>query len=243
MRGIAWGQAVIGMAAALYFGHSSAPAQPADAPEQPTILLFSGTDLWRHGGSVHGGLLWSPEGLDHEGFTFKLLSGAGVYRFHSGALGTDITARQSTTFALPGWRFIHENVQVTVFAGLDVQDHRLAPDDISARLRGQLVGVRSGFDFWYEPGPTSMLAADASASTIGRSYSARLAYGWRFLESLYLGPEVHALGSDNYRQFRAGFHATGLRTGPVEWAASTGWTGDSDHRGSLYARLSILTRR
>jgi hypothetical protein len=243
MRGVACIRAVIGMAAALYFRHWSASARAADAPEQPTLLLFSGTDLWRHGGSVHGGLLWSPAGLDHEGFTFKLLSAAGVYRFHSGSLATDITARQFTAFALPGWRFIHENMQVTAFAGLDVQDHRLSPDDVSARLRGRLIGARSGFDFWYEPSPTSMFAADASASTIGRSYSARLAYGWRFLESLYLGPEIHALGSDNYRQFRVGFHATGLRTGPVEWAASTGWAGDSDHRGSLYARLGILTRR
>jgi hypothetical protein len=199
MGGLAPISSIVVWAAAMFVGIRGASAQAEIPPEPPTILLFSGTDLWRHGGSVHGGLLWSPEGLDHEGFTFKLLSGAGVYRFHSGALGTEITARQFTAFALPGWRFIHENAQVTAFAGLDVQDHRLTPDDISARLRGRLVGVRSGFDFWYEPSPTDMLAADASASTIGRSYSARLAYGWRFLESLYLGPEIHALGSDNYR--------------------------------------------
>lgn len=242
MRGLAYIRAIIGMAAAMYLGVGRAPAQ-ADASEQPTFLLFSGTDLWRHGGFVYGGLLWSPEGLDRDGFTLKLLSGAGTYRFHSGALATDVTARQFTGFALPGWRFILENAQITVFAGLDVQDHRLSPDDVSARLRGRLTGPRSGFDFWYEPSPADMMAADASVSTIGRSYSARLAYGWRFLESLYVGPEVYALGSDNYRQYRAGFHVTGLRTGPVEWAASTGWAGDSDRRGSLYARLGILTRR
>lgn len=88
-----------------------------------------------------------------------------------------------------------------------------------------------------------MFAGDASFSTIGHSHSARLACGWRIFESFYVGPEMRALGSDNYRQYRAGMHVTGLRTGSIEWTASTGWAADSDHRGSLYARLGILTRR
>jgi hypothetical protein len=231
------------MAAISLSGVRTAPAQSGIEPEQPTSLLFSGADLWRNSGFLHGGLLWSPEGLDRPGFTLKLLSGAGVYRFHSGALGTEVVARQFTAFALPGWRFIYESLQVTAFAGLDVQEHQLTPDDVASRLRGRLVGLRSGFDLWYEPVSNAMLAADASASTVGRSFSARVAAGWRLLDTLYLGPELHALGSDNYRQFRAGIHATGFRTGPVEWAASTGWAADSDRRGSLYARFGILTRR
>jgi len=235
--------AAICMAAISLSGMRTAPAQPAFEPEQPTFLLFSGADLWRNSGFLHGGLLWSPNGIDLPGFTLKLLSGAGVYRYHSGSLGTEVTARQVTAFALPGWRFTYERLQVTAFAGLDVQEHQLTPDDLASRLRGRLIGVRSGFDLWYEPAPDTMLAADASVSTIGRSFSARLASGWRFFDALYLGPELHALGSDNYRQFRAGIHATGLRTGAIEWAASTGWAGDSDRRGSLYARFGILTRR
>jgi hypothetical protein len=207
------------------------------------VLLFAGVDGWRHGVFAHSGLLWSPDGLERAGFTLKVLAGSGLYTFWSGALKTNVVATQSTAFILPGWRFIQDKMQVTVFAGLDVQEHRLSPDDPSSRLRGQLWGARTGFDLWLQPSPITMMSADASASTVGRSFSARLAYGWRVFDLVYAGPELGALGSDNYRQVRAGFHATGLRTGPLEWAASAGWAGDSDRRGGLYGRLSVMTRR
>lgn len=35
-----------------------------DGPNNPSFLLFAGTDLWRDGAFVDGGLLWSPAGLD-----------------------------------------------------------------------------------------------------------------------------------------------------------------------------------
>jgi hypothetical protein len=216
---------------------------PIDASLDPTMLLFGGADGWGHGAFVHTGLLWSPAGLDRSGFTLKVLMGGGVYRFHSGALNTDIAAVQSTGFILPGWRFVQGPLQVTFFAGLDVQAHKLWPDDVASRLRGLIWGVRGGFDLWYQPTAKSMISADASASTVGDSYSARLAFGWRVLDMLYVGPEIGASGSDNYRQFRAGFHATGLRLGPFEWVASAGWASDSDQRGSPYGRLSLMVRR
>jgi hypothetical protein len=38
-------------------------------PQVLPFFLFAGTDLWRDGAFVHGGLLWSPAGLDADGFT------------------------------------------------------------------------------------------------------------------------------------------------------------------------------
>ena len=35
----------------------------------PSYLFFSGTDLWRFGAFLYGGTLWSPNGLDANGFT------------------------------------------------------------------------------------------------------------------------------------------------------------------------------
>jgi hypothetical protein len=46
---------------------STGPARAGDDGAQ--FLLFSGADLWRDGRFMHGGLQWSPGGLDHEGFT------------------------------------------------------------------------------------------------------------------------------------------------------------------------------
>jgi hypothetical protein len=223
---------------------ASAGAAPSGA-DQARFLLFSTSDLWRHGGFTHAGVLWAPSGLDREGPVLKLMFGGGVYHYISGALGNvDVRGQQLAGALLPGWRFVRNGFIVTVFAGLDFQNHRLSPDDQTAGLRGGDVGLRTGFELWYEPTPTTMFAADASISTVGPSYSARLATGWRVFERFYLGPELGAFAADdNYRQVRAGIHVTGLRTAQFEWSAGLGWAGDSDRRSSAYGKLGLMMRR
>jgi hypothetical protein len=213
--------------------------------EQARLLLFATADLWRHGGFGYGGLLWSPAGLDNEGLTLKLLFGGGLYRYLSGALGdAEVLGRQLSAAVLPGWRLIRNGFILTLFAGPEFQSHRLSPDDVSAGLRGNYFGLRAGFDVWCEPSPSTMIAADASVSTVGPSYSVRLAGGWRIFERFYLGPELQAFAADdNYRQFRAGIHITALRTGAYEWTAGFGWAGDSDERNSAYGKIGVHTRR
>ena len=59
----------------------------------------------------------------------------------------------------------------------------------------------------------------------------------------YLGPELAAFASDNYRQYRVGIHATAFKTANFEWSAAAGWASDSDRRGGAYGRIGLLTRR
>src|SRR5262249_30394765 len=132
---------VAGVAAALLAAASTmcglncAFAQdPADGAHVDRYLLFGGFDLWRNGGFLHGGLLWSPGGLAQEGFTLKLLIGGGQYRYLSG--NTEITGHQTIGSAMPGWRFKTDQLEVVAFAGADVQSHRLSPDDLGNKLRG-----------------------------------------------------------------------------------------------------------
>jgi len=228
-----------------YCGVSPAAADMLeDAPDDPTILFFSGGDLWREGGFIHGGVLWSPAGLEQEGFTLKLAFGSGIYRYRSGALGdVEVIGRQLSSSLMPGWRFKRAGVEVSVFAGVDAQELRLWPDDPSNELRGTHFGMRAGFDFWYEPSRTTMLAVDASVSTIGTSYSVHGAYGWRAFDRLYIGPEAAALACQDYRQFRFGVHATALKTEKFELSAAIGHAEDSSHRSSVYGRLGFVTRR
>jgi cellulose biosynthesis protein BcsS len=212
---------------------------------QPTYLLFSSTDLWRHGGFAHGGMLWAPSGLDREGPVLKIMFGGGIYHYTSGALGgADVRGETVAASILPGWRFIHGDLTVTTFLGLDLQRHRLTPDDPSAGLRGDYAGARAGFELWYQPTPMTRLTADASVSTVGPSYNARLAGGWRVFDMFYVGPEAAAFAADdNYKQIRAGFHLTGLRIGDFEWSAGLGWALDTDERSGFYGKLGVFTRR
>ena len=128
-----------------------------------------------------------------------------------------------------------------MFLGYDFQQHRLTPDDLSAGLRGNYHGARTGFELWYQPTATTMIAADASLSTVGPSYNVRLAAGLRAFDAFYVGPEVQAFGADdNYHQFRAGLHVTGFRTGEFEWSVGAGWATDTDDRNSAYGKLGVL---
>jgi hypothetical protein len=222
-----------------------APAACAESGDsQATLLLFSGTDLWRDGSFVHGGLLWSPDGLNDPGFTLKAAVSGGAYRYVSGGLGNiPVIGRELTAQFMPGWRFKWFKTEVKIFAGLDLQHHRLRPDDPTSGLRGGSTGVRAAVEFWSEPGASIMLAADAAISTIAaNNYTARLAAGWQPFDSFYLGPEWQAFASDNYRQRRFGVHVTGIKLEWTEWSAAAGWASDSDDRSSLYFRFGVLQR-
>jgi Cellulose biosynthesis protein BcsS len=100
------------------------------------------------------------------------------------------------------------------------------------------------FELWYEPSLNSMVAADASPSSIATSNSARIAYGWRvfeeMLEGIYLGPVIEYFGSEGYRQLRLGAHITESRGS--EWSAAVGWAQDSQGRASPFVRLNKLKR-
>jgi hypothetical protein len=204
-------------------------------------LIFRGVDLWWNGGFSHAGLLWSPDGLDREGFVLKSLIGAGSYRYRAGT--DDIVGYHAVLSLMPGWRFKGNGFETSVFVGLDSQLHMLVPDDPTSRLRGLRVGSRLGLDVWLEPVPSAMINGFATLSTVGPSYAIRAAFGWRFFDWVYLGPEAQATGSTDYRQLRLGLHATSFAIGPYEFSAGAGYVRDSDQRTGLYGRFGVLTRR
>jgi hypothetical protein len=205
------------------------------------FLFFSGADLWRYGGFAHGGVLWSPDGLKQEGFTFKLLLAGGSYRYLSGA--TEITGQHGLVAALPGWRFKRDRSEAVVHLGVDAQDHKLTPDDPLNRLRGIHFGLRAGADIWLQQADEFMISGAFSASTIGANFWSRLQFGIWVPRLTWIGPEFHALGNMQYQQFRAGLHLTGLRTDTYEWTIGAGYVRDTDNRVGPYGRLGINFRR
>jgi len=201
---------------------------------------LAGADIWRNGLFSHSGLLWAYQGLNSDGPVLKLLLNGGLYRYRSGP--NEIVGFQTMGSALPGWRWYRPGLEITVFAGLDVQDHRYRPDDPGNRLRGTHVGARGGFDVWYEPLRDGMVTASASLSTVGTSYWARAAAGWRFFDMIWLGPEFLACGDDRYRQLRVGAHVTSFRLSSYEFSAGAGWATDNDQRSGAYGRFGVIYR-
>jgi hypothetical protein len=121
------------------------------------FLYFSGFDLWRNGGTFYGGAQWAPGGLNVDGFTLKILLAEGSYLYRSGT--TDVRGTYLLGSVMPGWRIKRGDLEIKVFAGLDLQNHRLSPDDLSNSLRGNHAGLRVSADLWWEPTRTMMLAS------------------------------------------------------------------------------------
>jgi hypothetical protein len=243
-------RAVTAVAAAFFFccvSVAAGPARAGDDNDDATVILFSGRDIWRNGAFAYGGLLAAPGGFEQDGLLLKVLLSGGLYRYNAGDLGgSQVIGAEGLAQVLPGWRIKRGPFEAKFFFGLDVERHRLWPDDPGNRLRGSAIGMRMTAEFWYEPTPTTMVAGDLSLSTIATNNSARLAYGWHVFDDVlggfYVGPEVQYFASDGYRHLRLGAHITGMKMGNYEWSAAGGWAGDSDGHASPYLRLGFMTR-
>ena len=221
---------------------SSAAADPAaaGASNPQSFLFFWGADIWRYGGFLYGGSLWSPAGLDRDGFTLKILLNGGPYSYLSGSTKIDGTLLSGA--ALPGWRFVRGGFTLSVFAGPIVQDYRLTPNDPGARLNGFYIGGAFSAEVWYQPTASTMAALSGTVSSIGPTGSLRAAVGYRFVDPFFFGPETQELWCGNFDEFQVGAHLTGLHTGAFEWSAGGGWSLTSDHRSGPYLRLGVNTR-
>ena len=240
-------RSVVGVAARVFAalgcicGSGVACAETAPGEHDPHFLFFSGTDLWRFGAFMHGGVLWSPDGVNREGFTLKLLMAGGAYRYEAG--GNKVVGRQLLASVLPGWRFKQERFETTVYLGLDLQNHRLSPDDIGNPLRGTHVGLRLGADVWLEPSDVMMLSGAFSVSTIQSTYWGRAQFGGRIPGLGWVGPEAHLFSDLGYHQYSVGLHLTGFKTAEFEWSLGAGYARDNSSRTGPYGRIGVNVRQ
>jgi hypothetical protein len=211
-------------------------------PNASAFLLFTGTDLWRCGAFLYGGGLWSPAGIDRDGFTLKLLLNGGGYTYTSGDLHTDIDGEMLSAAALPGWRFTREDITVSVFAGPVAQDYRLTPYDPGSKLHGFYVGAQLATEVWYQPTVNMMDAVSGAIASIGPTGSVRAAFGFRAFDAMFVGPERKMLWCGDFQQLEFGAHITAFHFKAMEWSAGGGWSMDSDRRSGPYLRLGVSAK-
>lgn len=204
------------------------------------FTYFAGGDVWRAGFTAYGGVYYSANGTNVDGFITKVVLADGAYAYRSGR--RLIRGVYGMASVLPGWRFSTGTLDIKTYAGIDLQSHRLLPDDHRNKLRGGHVGVRTGADIWWQPMPWAMVSGSGSTSTIGDSYRARLATGVRVPGWFWIGPEAEIGHDDAYRQHRFGAHITGLQFARLDWSLSGGVLSDSDNRHGVYGRIGFAAR-
>jgi len=239
--------AAVTAVAAFFYCCTGMPIGRAWADDDARTILFSGRDLWRNGAFAYGGLVFAPGGLEDDGFLLKILLSGGLYRYDSQNLSARVIGAELLAQALPGWRIKRGKAEFKFFMGPEIQRYRLWPDDSANRLRGNLFGLRTAAEMWYEPTATTMIAIDVSLSSIATTNSARVAYGWHVFEEMlggiYVGPEIQYFGAGSYRHLRLGAHVTSLKTDDIEWSAAVGWASDSARRTGSYVRLNLMKRQ
>ena len=151
-------------------------------------------------------------------------------------------ARWVSAAVLPGWRFTHSGLTVTLFAGPVVQDYRLTPNDPGSHLRGFYVGAQFAAELWYQPSPATMATLSGAIASIGPTGSLRTAVGFRFFDAVFIGPEAAQLWCGNYEEVQFGAHVTSLRIDALQWSAAGGWAITSDHRSGPYLRVGVNAR-
>lgn len=208
----------------------------------PSFLLFSGTDIWRYGAFLYGGLLWSPAGVDADGFTFKMLVDGGRYNYLGGSFEENIDGTKLSAATLAGWRLSQDGLTVTAFAGPVVQDYRLTPADPGSRLNGFYIGGEFAADVWYQPTPRTMAALNGAIASIGPTGYLRAAFGVRLSGPAFVGPEIEQLWCADFQELTFGAHVTGLRIDALEWSMGGGWALTSDQRHGPYLRLGVNAR-
>ena len=217
----------------------------ATSAQRRRMLLFSSTDLWRHGGFAHRRPLLAPAGSTARP-VLKLMFGGGIYRYLSGALGNaEVAGHACSPLAiLPGWRFVRDNLIVTVFAGIDFQHHRLTPDDPSAGCAAALCRQRRAAS----SSGTSRTAHDGRGRCIGLHRRAELqrAAGHRAarVRRFYLGPEVQA---SRRRQLpavpRRPARHRASRSARFEWSAAPAGPPTARHRSGAYGKLGVFIQK
>ncbi len=214
----------------------------AGEPGNPSFLLFAGTDLSRYSAFLDGGLVWSPAGLDADGFTLKALLSGGNYTYVSSGLHEDIDGTMLSAAAMPGWRFVRGGLNVSLYGGAVVQDYRLSPYDPGGRLHGFYVGAQFAADIWYQPSAGTMVAVNGAIASIGPTGSLRTAFGWQVFDSVFVGPENQWIWCADYQEVRLGAHLTGWRIQGLELSAGGGWAMTSDQRQGPYVRVGLSAR-
>jgi hypothetical protein len=173
------------------------------------------------------------DSFDKTGLRVRAEGMIGEYKYKDSA-GTKITAREDMASVMAGYEWVSRNFTYAVYGGISGQSDTLSPADPANQVQGKHIGLKVSGEFYDTRRKNTLLMGYASYSTNANSYYVRLKYGWAIGQSVYMGPEVLALGNSFYQQWRVGVHLTGWKLGPVQLGVSGGYLSDQKQGSGLY---------
>lgn len=158
----------------------------------------------------------------------------GSYRTAGGGRGD-----QAEVSALAGYAFVAPDAVLSAYVGLNLRSNGLANVAAGTVADSTTLGVKTVLDLYARPTPATMIHATGSYASAFNAYYGRLRGGFSAFAGGYVGPEFALLGDDNYRQWRAGLHLSGLQLGPMQLGIAAGYARDAARKGGLYTTLDL----
>ncbi|MBV8393948.1 MAG: cellulose biosynthesis protein BcsS [Alphaproteobacteria bacterium] len=200
---------------------------PAALAADPTVSVFTGGQaLWNSSYAYAGGMAALGGSIYSDGLRLRVSGGIGQYSY-------DIQpgVRQGVGYqqgdAMAGYRLSLGPANVTLFGGVEVQNH----DDSNpnATTRGTVAGGKGQVELYSPLGPNAFVFALGSLSSNYTSYYSFAKAGYRVNERLSIGPQGSADGSVTYNHAGAGAFVS-YNFGRAELSVSSGY--EFDLRGA-----------
>lgn len=220
--------------------YTGVPTDGPPAPKAPRVAIdiaIDGTSQRALSGALIGTIApFAP--MDRSGMRVRLsgLAGTYVYAPANPFLGEVHGTIVGGAF-LVGYEWVFRRATVGLYAGGEVVNNTISPDDPNNSAKGGSGGLKIAADFYVTPTDETMIAGVLSYSTNYNSYYGRLKFGMALADHIYVGPEVVALGDNFFQQWRLGGHVTGLRFGMLQFGAAVGFLNDRVRGGGIYGTL------
>ncbi len=217
------------------------PASASDesAPELNTVL-FGSLDASRTGYASAGFKRTWQGSLDRSGLVTLATVGYGGSPERVDTHGEENAFRhKASASALLGYQWISGPVVLAGYLGPEL-DYERDPDFTGQAARPRF-GLRAQGELWAHPTPQTLLTSTVIAGTARGHLWSRVSGGYAVWDKVFVGPEVIHYRTDDYREWRAGLHATGLSLGRFTLRLSGG-IAVFDERTGGYVGLSGYIR-
>lgn len=214
------------------------------------IELYNGISATENSWFTYLGAAWAPFGsIEKSGLRLRILGGKGAYSYSGGLASggmlvpTTFEGKNGLAEVMLGYFFRLDPVYLKVYAGASWEQHLISPTDPQNDVSGDAFDAKGQIELWLNLGKKGFLSADASYASAFGSYNAMLKVGYEVYPDISLGPELGALGNDQYDGMRLGtFVRLKNIYGKGEISVSGGVTGDYEESDALYGTLSYSTK-
>lgn len=172
------------------------------------VVSFSGVDVAKDSVSFFSGSVFALNGdFERDGLVFRTMGLWGNYDYGSGVPGVEIDVEDRSLDAMLGYQRVFENFTAIGYAGYDVRDIDLDPDDPTNTVRGTKSGFKVAADIETDSELDLFAGFTGSYSTAFDTYYAELRLGYN-MKKFVVGAEGVLLGDDEDESKRLGGFAT-----------------------------------